>query len=131
MVGQYLLIQAMSGDNQVMKWLGFALLLLEVAGKWKVLSKANEVGWSQFIPIWGDLVLLNVAELPWWWFIGLCIPGLDYVVAVIIGLCIARNFEKGVLFGLGLAFFPFIFYPILGFGSDEWGGPGGYHSIGV
>jgi len=130
MLGDYILVSALSGDNHLFRWVGLALLLAEVVGKWAILAKADRPGWSQFIPIWGEIVFLDVAEMPWWWIIGLCIPGVNYVVRILTGLCIARNFERGVPFGLGLAFFPFIFYPILGFNSDEWGGPGG-NRVGV
>ena len=130
MLGEYLLLCALSNDHPVIKWIGMALLLVEVVGKWSVLNKADRPGWSQFIPIYGDLVLLDVAEMPWWWILGLCIPFVDYAVRILIGLCIARNFERGIPFGLGLAFLPFIFYPIMGFNGDEWGGPGG-NQVGI
>jgi len=33
---------------------------------------------------------------------------------------VAQNFGKGVGFALGLIFFGFIFYPILGFGDAQY-----------
>lgn len=134
MIGEFLFNLAIAnGLNPGQAWVELlfgTLLLLEIAGRWRVLNKAGEQGWSQFIPIWSDIALLNVAELPATWIIGLCLPGISYIVGIMIGLAIARNFEKGILFGLGLAFLPGIFYPILGFSKDEWGGPGGYHGMG-
>ncbi|WP_278321357.1 DUF5684 domain-containing protein [Lacrimispora amygdalina] len=32
----------------------------------------------------------------------------------------ANSFGKGKMFGLGLIFLPFIFYPILAFGSSKY-----------
>ncbi|MHC4607720.1 MAG: DUF5684 domain-containing protein [Planctomycetota bacterium] len=42
---------------------------------------------------------------------------------IIIPLDVARSFGKGFLFGLGLLFLPFIFYPVLGFGGARYVGP--------
>ena len=42
------------------------------------------------------------------------------VMAILVSLEIAKNFGKDVLFGLGLAFLGFIFYPILGFGDAKY-----------
>jgi hypothetical protein len=35
---------------------------------------------------------------------------------------VANNFGKGAGFGIGLAFLPMIFYPILAFGDATYGG---------
>jgi hypothetical protein len=37
---------------------------------------------------------------------------------------VARKFVKSDGFGLGLAFLPFIFYPMLGFGDAQYQGGG-------
>jgi hypothetical protein len=39
---------------------------------------------------------------------------------MIVSLDIAKNFGKDAIFGVGLFFFGFIFYPILAFGSAEY-----------
>jgi hypothetical protein len=40
-----------------------------------------------------------------------------------VAIALAEKFGKGAGFGIGLAFLPFIFYPILGFGSATYVGP--------
>ncbi|HEY0513616.1 MAG TPA: DUF5684 domain-containing protein, partial [Thermoanaerobaculia bacterium] len=54
------------------------------------------------------------------WFILSLIPFVNIVAAVLISLDVARKFGKDTLFGIGLAFLGFIFYPILGFGDAQY-----------
>ena len=48
------------------------------------------------------------------------IPLVNLAVGIVVGIDIAKNFGKGVRFGLGFALVGFIFYPILGFGSAQY-----------
>ena len=64
--------------------------------------------------------MLKVAGRPWWWIILCIIPVVNIVVGIIVGIDVAKNFGKGTLFGLGLAFLGFIFFPILGFGDARY-----------
>ena len=66
------------------------------------------------------LVLLMIAGRPAWWIILYFIPLVNFIVAIIVNIDIAKNFGKDAAFGLGLAFLGFIFYPILGFGSATY-----------
>jgi hypothetical protein len=44
----------------------------------------------------------------------------SFVMYVIIQFGIARRFGKGGLFAVGLIFLPFVFYPIIAFGSATY-----------
>jgi Family of unknown function (DUF5684) len=41
-------------------------------------------------------------------------------ITLIVSIDIAKNFDKGTGFGLGLAFLGFIFFPILGFSDARY-----------
>jgi hypothetical protein len=97
-----------------------ALLILVIAGMWKVFTKAGEPGWAAIIPIYNFLVLLKIAGKPMWWIILMLIPFVNLVIAIIVMISLAKNFGKGAGFALGLIFLPPIFYPILGFGSARY-----------
>ncbi|MBD0324805.1 MAG: signal peptidase I [Pyrinomonadaceae bacterium] len=99
-----------------------AVVVLVIAGFWKVFEKAGQPGWASIVPIYNVIVLLRIAGKPWWWLLLLFIPLVNFVVAIMIAIEVAGNFGKGVGFGLGLAFLGFIFYPILGFGSAQYMG---------
>ena len=51
------------------------------------------------------------------------IPIVNFIIAIIVALDLAKSFGRGTGFGIGLAFLSFIFAPILGFGSDTYNGP--------
>ncbi|MBN1673408.1 MAG: signal peptidase I [Kiritimatiellae bacterium] len=91
---------------------------------WKVFTKAGKPGWASIIPIYNAVVLCQIAGKPGWWFILLCIPVVNFVIAILVMLGLAENFGKSAGFGVGLIFLGFIFYPILAFGSAEYVGGG-------
>jgi hypothetical protein len=109
---------AAMGTGMMICWL--VLVLLIVAGMWKVFVKAGKPGWAAIIPIYNIIVLLEVAGKPLWWFILLLIPFVNLIVMIIVLIALARNFGKGVGFALGLLILPFLFYPILGFGDARY-----------
>jgi Family of unknown function (DUF5684) len=102
-----------------------AIIVLIIAGYWTVFTKAREAGWKSIIPIWNTIVMLKIIGRPWWWIILLLIPFVNIVVLIIVWRELARSFGRGVGFTVGLFFLPFIFIPILGFGSDTYQGPNG------
>ncbi|MCZ6651968.1 MAG: DUF5684 domain-containing protein [Planctomycetota bacterium] len=121
--GDFLLGQSNSAEAAVgglfmLIYLG--LLAIMVAGMWATFEKANQPGWGVLIPIYNIILLLKVAGKPLWWLILMVIPLVSLIPTIMIPLAVARNFRKGGGFGAGLIFLPFIFYPILGFGSAEY-----------
>jgi hypothetical protein len=100
-----------------------AVLVLVVAGLWKVFTKAGKPGWACLIPIYNIIVLLEIVGRPLWWFVLMLIPFVNFIVAIIVSIDVAKSFGKGTGFGLGLAFLGFIFYPLLGFGDATYRGP--------
>ncbi|MDA3924718.1 MAG: DUF5684 domain-containing protein [Kiritimatiellae bacterium] len=99
-----------------------ALVLLMVIGMWKVFVKAGQPGWAIIVPIYNTIVLIQVAGKPIWWFLLMFIPIVNIVITILLTVEIAKKFGKGGGFAAGLIFLPFIFYPILGFGSAEYQG---------
>ncbi len=100
-----------------------AIIILLIASMWKVFSKAGQPGWAAIIPIYNTIVLCQVAVRPIWWFLLLmiCFP----IFWIIICIDIAKRFGKGGGFAVGLILLPFVFFPILGFGSAQYqGAPG-------
>ncbi len=103
------------------------LSVIAIAGMWKVYTKAGEAGWAVLIPIYNIYVLARIGDKPGWMGIAACLVGfipiagpiIELVLFIIISIGVARTFGKGALFGLGLCFLSFIFYPILGFGSSR------------
>ena len=64
--------------------------------------------------------MLRIAGRPWWWLLVLLIPLVNLVVYVVLSLDLAKSFGQSTAYGIGLAFLPFIFYPMFGFGDAEY-----------
>jgi hypothetical protein len=102
---------------------GFALIVFEIAALWHVFVKAGDKGWKAIIPIWNILIVLKIAGRKWWWIFLYLIPIVWWIVDIIVLYDLARSFRKGGGFTIGLILLPFIFLPILGFGSAVYDGP--------
>jgi len=100
-----------------------AVIVLMIAGLWTVLAKAGQPGWAAIIPILNLYFLIKAAGKPGWWLILMFIPLVNLVIGIIVILALAQCFGKGGGFALGLIFLPFIFYPVLGFGSAQYTPP--------
>lgn len=96
------------------------IVVVLIAAMWKVFEKAGEPGWAAIIPIYNILVLLKIAGKPAWWVILFLIPFVNFIVAIITMIAIARNFGKGVGFALGLTFLGVIFFPMLAWGDATY-----------
>lgn len=99
-----------------------AVLLVVIIGVWKAFTKAGRPGWAILIPVYNKIVMLQIAGRPIWWIILFFIPVVNIVVFIIVAIDIAKSFGKGTIFGIGLAFFPFIFFPVLGYGDSKYTG---------
>lgn len=102
--------------------IGLVIAVLMVVSMWKVFVKAGQPGWACLIPIYNLYILIKVAGRPGWWILLFLIPFVNFVIGIIISLDIAKNFGKSALFGIGLIFLGFIFYPILAFSDDTYKG---------
>ena len=98
--------------------LGITLILglIQFIGQWKMLKKLGKPGWSMLIPIYNGWVYLECGGLPGWLVL---IPVANTIGIIVAAVKIPQRFGKGIGFGLGNLFFPYIFTPILGFGSAQ------------
>jgi len=99
-----------------------AFMIFIIIALWKVFEKAGKPGWGCLIPIYNAILMMEIADRPSWWFVLLMIPGINIIIDIIISFDIAKAFGQGTVFGFGLLFLPFIFFPILAFGSAEYEG---------
>ncbi len=88
-----------------------------------VLRKTGRGGGAAYVPIYNSLTLLEVVGRPWWWLLLCCIPFASLVFMIIILRDLARSFNKGVAFTLGLMFLPWLFLMILWLGDSTYRGP--------
>ncbi len=88
----------------------------------RIFKKANRSGISAFIPFYNTLILLEIANMPKSYFIPMLIPVVNIPFLLNVNIKVANLFKKTKMFGMGMAFLPFIYYPILAFSSSEYAG---------
>jgi ABC-type sulfate transport system permease subunit len=106
------------GIGMMIVWL--AVVIVMIAAMWKVFEKAGKPGWAAIVPIYNIVVLCEIAGKPAWWVVLFFIPFVNFIIAIILALAIAKNFGKGGGFAVGLIFLPFIFYPMLAWGDARY-----------
>lgn len=107
------------------------IAIIQLAGMWKVFTKAGEKGWKCIIPIYNLVILFRISGLsPWiiFGYLASIIPFVGWIVCLGITIyqcnSLAKAFGKDVGYTIGLLFLPTIFYMILGFGKAEYVGKG-------
>lgn len=106
----------------------FALITFLIIAQWKVYTKAGKPGWACLVPFYNYIVMLEIVGKPVWWFVLMLVPIVNIVIGIMVINLLAKSFGKDVGFTLGLIFLPFIFLPILAFGSAKYQGPAGLNS---
>ncbi len=107
-----------------------AVLVLVIAGLWKIFVKAGQPGWAAIVPIYNIYILLQIVGRPTWWLALLLLAFIPVIgsLAVLVVLFIlywdlAKSFGKDVGFAIGMVLLSFVFVPMLGFGSAQYLGP--------
>lgn len=124
-----------------------AALIISAIGRWKVLAKAGKPGWHGIIPILGDYDLYDISWNTQYFLymviamvvysvssglynngagsflfsvISLAASAVVTILSVYLNFKLAKSFEKGTGFAIGLVFLNPIFMLILGFGAAKY-----------
>lgn len=97
-----------------------AIVIVMVASQWKIYTKAGKPGWACLVPIYNIVILLEIVKKPVWWLILLLIPIVNIIILIIVAIELAKAFNKSGGFAAGLILLPYVFYPILAFGSAQY-----------
>lgn len=65
---------------------------------------------------------IKIGGNEWWYLLLLLIPLVNIVVNAKIFIDLAKAFDQGIGFGLGIWILPMVFLPILGFGDYRYSG---------
>ena len=96
-----------------------------IVGMWKTFQKAGKGGWECIVPVYNYTVLAEIVGKPMWWGLLCLIPYVGIIWGIWMLNLLSKSFGKDTGFTIGLIFLPFIFFPILGFGSAQYLGPNG------
>lgn len=99
--------------------------VVSLISMWKLFSKADESGWKAIVPI---LNIYTMFKIAWDTNAGLMtilsfIPGVNFIIYLIMLFKMAKAFDKGIGFFLLLLFLYPIGLPILAFGNSDYIGP--------
>lgn len=108
-----------------------AILVLYLAGLWKLFQKAGRKGWEAIIPFYNSWVLVEIAGLAWWYALLVILSSviskgsLDYILSIgsIIAIFfayynISKKLHKNTGFAILMTIFPFIMIPMVGFSNN-------------
>jgi len=113
--------QAMAGFfSQLLVYSAILFFIILFEAQWKLYTKAGKPGWATIVPIYNVIVLLEIVRKPMFWFVLLLIPVVNIVFAIWVVNLLSRRFGKDEGFTVGMILLPFVFYPILGFGSATY-----------
>jgi hypothetical protein len=113
---------AAMGTMMLLFWL--AVVVVFIAGMWKVFAKAGQPGWAAIIPFYNCYILLKIAGRPGWWLLLFFIPFVNLAIAIVVSIDVAKAFGQSALFGVLLLFLlSGIGYLVLGFGNYRYIGP--------
>lgn len=60
---------------------------------WKVFDKAGQSPkWAGFVPIYNIIVWLRLMRKPWWWILLLIVPGMNFLILIVMHVELARSF---------------------------------------
>lgn len=107
-------------------------MALFIVGQWKVFKKAGYEGWISLIPFYNAYTLSKIVWGNGWLFL-LCLIPLGGVIFQIATLAkLAKVFNKGTGFSVGMVFLPVIFMLVLGMsGTSYYSGPNASGKTGV
>ena len=98
--------------------LSIAISIFMLVCLWKVYKKAGKKGWETLIPIYNNIVLLEIANLPMWYIILIFVPFVNVAIMFYVYIELAKKFGQSALFGVGLVFLYPIFIAILAFNKS-------------
>ena len=111
------------------------IFIIELIATYKLYKKAGYKGWEAFIPFYNNWILIKIAELNEWYYLGLLSPtifsilniekleiisSLIYLTTTIfIYYNISKKFNKDLFFTILMIIFPYIMIPILAFSKNN------------
>lgn len=98
----------------------YSIIALTYISLWRIFRRAGKTGWHALVPIYNLVVMCDIAQKSRSLVILFFIPIINIVAYFLLVNAIARSFDRSTEFSIGLFFLPFIFFPILAFGTSKY-----------
>lgn len=112
-------------SNRTIKTIITVIIILFIYGtmlRWIIYVKAGKQGWAAIIPVYRQIVMYQICGLSPWLMLLWLVPVIGWLAMLVIAImkrfCLAKEFERGSLFGFGLLFLPPIFESIIAFNPN-------------
>ncbi len=104
-----------------------AVVVLMVASQWTLFEKAGKPGWASIVPIYNNLVMLEIAGKPWWWLLVMMfVPIVNVVFAIWAFNLYIKSYGKTETYTVLCLLLAPIFLPMLAFDKNtQYVGPAG------
>ena len=116
----------LGGGLIVLIIVAIALGIFVIASMWALCVKAGQPGWAVLVPIYYQYILCKMIGKSGWWVLLMCLPYIGAIFGLIFMVMwcsqVAKDFGRGGGTAVGLFLLPFIFVPMLAFGSAQYGG---------
>ena len=96
-------------------------IVLSIAGLWKIFEKAEEKGFMALVPVYNCYIWLKILKKPWWWIFIFLIPGVGFMMTMVMSGLTSVAFQKRKALDMLLAGLLFFLYlPYFGFGKQTF-----------
>jgi signal peptidase I len=97
------------------------IIAATIAGLWKIFEKAGEKGWKALIPIYNYYIWLKIVKRPWWWLFILLIPGVGFMMLMVVSALTGLAFQKKKIWEMLVSgIFFFVYLPYFGFSKNKF-----------
>jgi len=118
-----ILLASESEPSALSTIISIVISLIMLAAQWMLFQKAGEEGWKVLIPIYNAYKFMEIITGNGFKFLFFFIPLFNVIYMIMCCFKLAGAYGKGILFGFGILFLPYVFLPILAFGDSYYCGP--------
>lgn len=112
-------MQAMLVFFGVIWLIAIVVAIVSLVFMWKMFTKAGKPGWAAIVPIYNQVVTLQIIGRPVWWVVLMFIPFVNLWIWVVVLADLAKAYSRSVGFSVVLFFFTVIGYGVLAFSKKS------------
>jgi signal peptidase I len=103
----------------IAKVIFYLTIIAYFASFWKLFPKAGRQSWEGLVPGYNVYVWLKIMKKPWWWLLLLIVPGVNFLMLIVMNVELNRSFGKRSLTDdVLMTFLPFAMIPLLAYKDD-------------
>lgn len=99
--------------------------VISIVSMWRLFTKAGKPGWASIVPVYSDIVRLEIAGRPLWWvLLMMFVPFFNIWVSIVASIDFVRSYQRSGWWVAFMAFIPVVAYPMLAFSNKtQYRGP--------